>query len=104
MSAKFEKPDDPDRDARAEARTKALAATAQVAELIKERGILDHDIDAPPAVLEDEALRTAYKQTIDDRGKLSSIFCSVLITNFTIWQTFRLSWTLLENTAPTAST
>ncbi len=74
MSAKFEKPDDPNRDARADARVKALAATAEVAELIKERGILDFNTDAPPSVLEDEALRTAYKQTIDDRGKLSSIF------------------------------
>lgn len=74
MAANFEKPDDPSREARAEARRKALAATATVAELIKERGILDHDLDSPPAVLEDEALRTAYKQTIDDRGKLSSIF------------------------------
>ncbi len=74
MAAKLERPDEADRDVRAEARKKALAATAQVAELVKERGILASSLDETPAVLEDEALRTAYKQTIDERGKLSSIF------------------------------
>lgn len=74
MAAKFEKPDEADRSIRADARQKALIATAQVAELVKERGILTSSLDASPAVLEDEALRTAYKQTIDERGKLSSIF------------------------------
>ncbi len=74
MAAKFETPDEADRDMRAKAHNKALVATAQVSELVKERNILATTSDAPPAVLEDEALRTAYKQTVNDRGKLSSIF------------------------------
>ena len=74
MAARLEKPDDADREVRLEARNRALAATAKVADLVKERGVLQSSLDKPPAVLEDEALRPAYKQALDERGKLSSIF------------------------------